>query len=212
MTTQLTIQPGDFCCLPALPPGAGRLTRFAEKLNGTAFDDYRHAEIYVGNSLPEFAPGLKTVFRGNMVDLYNAPQPLPQRVTSRYGWVVSAHPEGARIIELGRPPSQLPGALWSSGAITLTDEQRNGIVAAAMKYQKVGYSWLDQLALALHRGRFKDPALRRHIASPGGMTPAKLIDQCYADAGVSLFDDKRWQGCVTPGDLAMWIKERRVIK
>jgi hypothetical protein len=208
MMAAVTVQPGDFCCVPVSGEG-GKLIRLGEKLDGSAFTQYQHAEIYVGNSLPEFATGLKTVFRGKMADLYNTP-PLPQRVSSKYGWTFGAYPGGARLTELECPPEKLYGSLWSSGVIPLTGEQRNGIVGAAMSCAGIGYSALDYFALAAHRLGMKDPALRRYIASTGHMQCAQLVDYCYDKAGVHLFDDGRWYGYVTPADLAGLIHRNEV--
>ena len=190
MITSANVQPGDFCCLPASDED-GRLSRVGKRLNGSAFTEYKRAEIYVGD------PAQKTLMRGQVIP----------KLRMSYGWTLSAHPSGARLKELGCSPEQLPGALWSSGAISLTDAQRNDIVAVAMQCQSVKYSALDYLALAAHRLGMKDPALRRYIASGKHMQPARLVDHCYDEAGIHLFDDKRWNGYVTPADLAARIHE-----
>lgn len=41
------LRPGDFACVPVAGP-VGKLISFGEWLNGSAFGDYDHAEIYVG--------------------------------------------------------------------------------------------------------------------------------------------------------------------
>jgi hypothetical protein len=201
----IAVQPGDFCCVPVSGEG-GVLIRLGEWLDGGAFTQYQHAEIYVGNSLPEFAPGLKTVFRGSMADLYNTPL-LPQRVTSKYGWTIGAYPGGARLVELECQPESLPGALWSSGVITLTGQQRNDIVGAAMKLQGIPYSFLDYAALAAHHLSLGDPALKRYISSTRHLICSQLVDEVYNEAGIQLFNDGRWPGYVTPADLAAWIHQ-----
>lgn len=96
---------------------------------------------------------------------------------------------------------------WSSGKFDLTMKQRAAIVAAALRYQGTGYSFLDYGALALHHFHIRLPGLRHYIANTGHMICSQLVDQCYLDAGVHLFDDGRWPGYVTPGDLYQLITQ-----
>ncbi len=114
------------------------------------------------------------------------------------GQIVQAMPDGATCIRRG---VEL-GDLWSTGIINPTSAQRLAIVAAARSYVGVGYSSLDYLALAAHRLHLPTPVLRHFIASTHHMICSQLVDQCYFDAGVHLFDDGRWPGYVTPADLA----------
>lgn len=92
---------------------------------------------------------------------------------------------------------------WSSGLISLTDKQRTDIVAVARKYLelKVGYSWEDYAALALRRFRIPAPHLKKYIEDTNHMMCSQFVDRCYMEGGVHLFDDHRWPGYVTPGDL-----------
>jgi hypothetical protein len=120
------------------------------------------------------------------------------------GMVIEAEPGGARSsLHWDRP-----GALWSTGKIALTMRQRKAVCAAARGYIGTPYSFLDYLALALHRLRIPLPGLRRFIASTGHQICSQLVDQCYADAGIQLFADGRWPGYVTPADLAGLVSGR----
>jgi len=115
--------------------------------------------------------------------------------------LVEAQPGGAEL----RPLSVYDGRpmLWSTGRFDLTAEQRTRIVDAARHYIGVRYSFADYLALAA--ARFHLPVgrpLRRFVADTRHMICSQLVDQCYQDAGVHLFDDGRWPGYVTPADLA----------
>ncbi|AEW92784.1 MULTISPECIES: C40 family peptidase [Streptomycetaceae] len=109
--------------------------------------------------------------------------------------ILEAEPGGARV----RPLTAYDGAVvryvYPPG---LTDEQRTAVCAAARAYVGVPYSFLDYLAIALHRFRLWVPGLRRYIAGTGHMICSQLADQCYQDAGVRLFADGRWPGYVTP--------------
>lgn len=119
------------------------------------------------------------------------------------GQLVEAEPGGARLAGLdeyqGRP------LLWSTGRVELTDEQRASIVAAARARIGTPYSALDYLAIAAHRFHLPIPGLRKYIASTGHEICSALVDRVYADAGVHLYADGRWEGYVTPADLAALI-------
>lgn len=155
-------QPGDFAVVSA-GGLVGKLIRFGEWLNGSGFDQYEHAFIYVGD-----------------------------------GNIVQAEPTGAA--ECPMKGHRL--TLWSSGVISLTDEQRARVVSAALGYVGTPYSFADYLALALHRLHVPFPGLRDYVSDSKHMICSQLVDQCYRDAGVDLFADGRWPGYVTPADLA----------
>ncbi len=122
--------------------------------------------------------------------------------------VVEAEPHGARLRKLGAFEAHGQVTLWSTGAIDLTDAERAKICTAARFRVGIGYSALDYLAIGLHHAGIPAPGLRRFIASGHRLTCAQLIDDCYADAGVRLFDDGRWAGYVMPSDLAELIERR----
>jgi hypothetical protein len=94
---------------------------------------------------------------------------------------------------------------WSTNDphISLTGPQRMAVVDAAHHYLDIGvkYSWEDYGALALHHFHIPAPGLQAYIEDTHHMICSQLVDQCYRDAGVQLFNDKRWPGFVTPGDL-----------
>ncbi|MCX4748117.1 hypothetical protein OG455_21815 [Kitasatospora sp. NBC_01287] len=120
------------------------------------------------------------------------------------GEVIEAEPGGAQRAPLaeydGRP------IRWSSGIVPLTNDQRVEIVAAARRYLRVPYSFFDYAALAAHR--FKVPGnalLKGYVADTRHQICSQLVDQCYQDAGVHLFEDGRWPGYVTPADLGRLI-------
>ncbi len=115
------------------------------------------------------------------------------------GATIEAMPGGAISDRISRfKPESL---VWSTDIIDLTDEQRVAIVAEAENYLGVPYSGLDYLALAAHRFHIPTPHLKRYIESSGHMICSQLVDWVYSMVGVQLFDDGRWPGYVTPGDL-----------
>ncbi|HYS42698.1 MAG TPA: hypothetical protein VEM32_01850 [Geobacteraceae bacterium] len=99
--------------------------------------------------------------------------------------------------------------LWSSDFLDIPYSQRMMIIKAARDYIGTSYSWEDYGALLLHRLNVPAPGLRQYIQSSKHMICSQLIDQCYQDAGVHLFDDNRWPGYVTPGDLWQLLKSRK---
>jgi cell wall-associated NlpC family hydrolase len=116
------------------------------------------------------------------------------------GLILEAEPGGARVADLaqydGRP------MLWSTGRIPLTPEHRQRIHDLALDMRGVPYSFSDYASLALHRLHVPAPHLRAYIRSSGHMICSQLVDRAYEMAGIHLFDDGRWEGDVTPGDLA----------
>lgn len=119
------------------------------------------------------------------------------------GQLVEAEPGGARLAGLDEYADR-PLA-WSTGHVELTDTQRTAIVAAARGYIGTGYSAADYFAIAAHRFRLPVPWLRRFVASSKHLICSALVDKVYQDAGVQLFRDSRWDGYVTPADLAALI-------
>jgi cell wall-associated NlpC family hydrolase len=122
------------------------------------------------------------------------------------GQVVEAEPGGARLA----PLSEYDGRRieWSTGRIALTDWQRARIVTAAEDYVGTPYSAADYFALAAHHLHLPGgPLLRRYVADSRHMICSQLVDQCYQDAGVKLFNDQRWPGFVTPADLYGLIRQ-----
>ena len=122
--------------------------------------------------------------------------------------IIEAEPGGARAVPLDK--ARYGGMLWSTGAVPLTGTQRTAICLAARSYIGTGYSWADYFAIAAHRLRLHplDNLLRARIASTRSLICSQLIDRCFQDAGVQLFDDARWNGYVTPADLAALIESK----
>lgn len=117
------------------------------------------------------------------------------------GKVVQAEPGGADAVDLSYYDSE--PQLWSK--LDLTPEQRSAIGHAAQGYILTPYSFLDYLALALHRLRIWFPGLRNYIKTTRHMICSQLVAQCYLDAGVDLFPGE-WVGYVTPAMLAARVR------
>jgi hypothetical protein len=114
---------------------------------------------------------------------------------------LGAYPGGADLVTI---PAVQDGWLWSTGAIRLTDMQRAKIVETALSLKGTPYSALDYFAIAAHRLGIPDPdhEIQDFIGDRKSMICSQLVDYCYLQAGVHLFNDWRWPGYVTPADLA----------
>lgn len=124
------------------------------------------------------------------------------------GWIVEAEPGGARKAPVAEYP--MGSLVWSTGLIDLSISQRIQLVAHAVDYIGTPYSALDYFSLAAHRLHLRPPGLKRYIGSTKHMICSQLVDQCYQDAGIQLFDDGRWPGDVTPGALYRLLQQKLV--
>jgi hypothetical protein len=168
-------QIGDFACVHE-KGDTGTLITIGQFLNGSHTEWYDHACVYVG--MPD----------------KDAPQ----------GYVMGAQPGGARLapVRYAQYTGKDNNWLWSTGKIEMTSAQRAQIVVNALACKGIGYSPADYFALAAHRLKIPAPQLKDFIADSGHMICSQLVDWCYLKAGVHLFTDGRWEGYVTPSDLA----------
>jgi cell wall-associated NlpC family hydrolase len=118
-------------------------------------------------------------------------------------WIVEAEPGGAVHV-----PFHYYGYnyLWSID-FPLTPAQQQKLATAALGYVGTPYSFADYAAIALHRFRVPIPQLKAYIGDSGHLICSQLVDKCYQDAGIQLFNDGRWNGYVTPGDLGKLIQK-----
>lgn len=116
-----------------------------------------------------------------------------------HGLTIEAMPGGAIEGDISRydPDS----VVWSTDLVVPTDTQRGDILAAALRYKGVPYSFLDYAAIGAHRFGVKTPKLQKYIEASGHMICSQLVDRAYELGGYQLFDDGRWHGDVTPADL-----------
>ena len=117
---------------------------------------------------------------------------------------VSCEPGGARL----RPITIYPDAYWSH--FTLTDTQRQAIIADANGMLGIPYGWWADAAIALaRRTPFRVPLwLAQYIESDRRSECAQLCDKVYADAGIHLFT-KVLPSAVDPGMFVpLWRKRK----
>lgn len=131
------------------------------------------------------------------------------------GWVLEAMPGGARIVSIGErlrdsevvfcdaPVQQWLQANSSAYGPDTEYLKRRQVSQVAYSLDRVGYGYLQYLALGLVELGFRPKWLRRYIASRGRMICSQLVDEVYRRAGIQVFDDGRLPQDVTPGDLAI---------
>lgn len=124
------------------------------------------------------------------------------------GMQVEAQPGGAVI----SPVTRYPGAIWSTGQVTLSYPERLDIAAWGKSRVGTGYNWMDIAALSFAvvftalfgRSRFTTAVLHviaHRVENRHKLICSQLVDAAYAGSGLHLFDDDRLPGQVTPGDL-----------
>jgi hypothetical protein len=116
-------------------------------------------------------------------------------IDSRGTWIVEAEPGGARQVYLTEYDDDR--VYW----LQCPEESRLRVAQAARNMVGVPYSFLDYGSLAVHRFHIPTPMLKRYIANSGHMICSQLVDHAALQGEWHLFEDNRWEGDVTPGDL-----------
>lgn len=111
------------------------------------------------------------------------------------GCIVEAEPGGARMAEIDEYDART--VVW----IRCPDEHRQAVADAARELVGTPYSFVDYVALALHRFRIPAPGLRKFIESSGHLICSALADRAAFLGCWTLFSDGRWFGYVTPASL-----------
>lgn len=117
--------------------------------------------------------------------------------------VMEAMPGGARIAPLSSYDNQ--SVVYSR--FDLTDFQRENVVISARSLEGTPYSFLDYGSLAMLHFEVRPESVRKRVADSGHMICSQLVDETYLRSGLHLFDDGRYAGDVTPGDLSYVILE-----
>jgi hypothetical protein len=162
----------------------GPLIRIGQWLNGDGFHDLEHAFVHVGNGdIIEAMPG------GALLS------PLSRYDGQSVLWLKCPREHGAAVADAARtfgPQFDANGDLVRKG---------------------VPYSAADYGALALHRFHIHTPLLKRYVERSKSMICSQLADRAAELGGWHIFDDGRWAGDVTPGDLAyVALRQIRVVR
>lgn len=87
--------------------------------------------------------------------------------------------------------------------LPLTDEQRAKVPEVAEELEGTPYSFLDLLSVGALQYHIRLWPLRRILARQHRAICSQLVDEFLRRLGFSIYDDGRWPGDVTPGDL-LW--------
>ncbi|MEC5149163.1 hypothetical protein [Cryobacterium sp. GrIS_2_6] len=118
---------------------------------------------------------------------------------------IGAEKSGARI----RPMTHFGHIDWSSFA--LTDSERSGIVAWCEGIEGSPYSWIDDVAIGLEQIMHERTPrwLLRRLSATKTLQCAALADAAYVyGAGIQVFEDRRYFGCVFPGSYVAVFKAK----
>lgn len=116
-------------------------------------------------------------------------------------WIVEAMPGGAQRVVNWHDPATTRWLICPEGF-----RIEASLFALAAAINKIPYSFADYVSLAAHRFHIPVPRLRAYIKASGHMICSQLVDHSAKMAGWNLFDDGRWEGDVTPGDLnRLWL-------
>lgn len=140
------------------------------------------------------------------------------------GQIIEGQPGGAKIERLADryahreivftdKPVQDAVERWKAGQAALgnvitvreliqyEESLRARIVATGQQYENTSYGWLNYLYIGLKRLGLEAAWLRKKITDDRSQICSQLIDTVYMEVDIHLFDDGRWSGEVTPGDL-----------
>jgi hypothetical protein len=145
------------------------------------------------------------------------------------GLIQEAMPDGMRIRPLA--PRLVPGYAYRD--LNLIDAQRAMVPAVARTFMPPlagttartpdvwqtrgpGYSFASYLALALAQYRITraltpDQAVKRYIDRSGRFICSQHVDEFQHRLGNRIFDDGRWRGDATPGDL-WYVRDPQIIE
>lgn len=112
--------------------------------------------------------------------------------------VIEAMPGGARITPL---KEYFPGKDVIFSRMDINGTQQAEIVAHARSFKGVPYSFMDYVSITILHIGFRPDWIKRYVKNSGHMICSQLVDEAYLRSGVHLFDDGRFPGDVTPGDI-----------
>lgn len=130
--------------------------------------------------------------------------------------LVEARPGGARLSDWDEYGDSM---IWVNKFVVDEAHQRQIVRTALMCAQrKIGYNYLDFLAIGLAQKRmhhiidYNDaPWWAERLSDPDRLICSQLVDYCYEQASIILFNDHRPTGLVSPADL-LALSEQEITK
>jgi hypothetical protein len=95
-----------------------------------------------------------------------------------------------------------------TGRLPLTDEQRDRVRYAAASLEHTPYGFLDLLSVGLLQYGITNRWLSARVRRQDRLICSQLVDELLRRIGFQVYDDARWPGDVTPGDLFWTAAER----
>jgi len=126
--------------------------------------------------------------------------------------VVEAMPGGAIISPLSKylGPERTHRALFVQ--VPLEPWQRGLVAQIGRELEGTPYSFLDYLSIALAHLRIRPQFVVNRVATSKHLICSQLVDFALQQASFQLFDDGRFHGDVTPGDLYRLVHSRPWMK
>jgi hypothetical protein len=117
-----------------------------------------------------------------------------------HGYVLEALAKGASYT----PVSAFDGVqLVGTGRLPLTGAQRDRVEEVAKSLHGTGYGFLDILSVGLLQYHLRPEFLKRRVQRQKRLICSQLVDVFLQRLDFHVYDDGRWPGDVTPGDL-LW--------
>jgi len=116
------------------------------------------------------------------------------------GRIFEAEPGGAKIRTLEELYARKGPIAWSQNYLDPATRER--ICDDAESRKGAPYGWLTYPYIALDLVHWNDTALGSAVARTKALICSQAVDAIYLNQRVTIFDDGRPAGKVTPGDLA----------
>jgi hypothetical protein len=117
--------------------------------------------------------------------------------------VLEARPKGAVFTDWSQYASRVGKDVIGTARLPLTEAQRTNVPEVAAHLEGTPYGFLDLLSVGLLQYHIRLWPLRAIVAREDRAICSQLVDEFLQRLGFSIYDDGRWPGDVTPGDL-LW--------
>jgi hypothetical protein len=117
--------------------------------------------------------------------------------------VLEARPSGAVFSDWSEYAAGVGEDVIGTARLPLTDAQRAQVPAVAAELEGTPYNFLDLLSVGLLQYHIRLSPLRAIVERQDRLICSQLVDEFLRRLGYSIYDDHRWPGDVTPGDL-LW--------
>jgi hypothetical protein len=117
--------------------------------------------------------------------------------------VLEARSNGAVFTDWDEYAPRMGLDVVGTARLPLSDEQREAVPQVAAELQGTPYGFLDLLSVGALQYHIRLSPLRAIVARENRAICSQLVDEFLKRLGFAIYDDGRWPGDVTPGDL-LW--------